>query len=99
MNGSVSMTPVTETEPDVRKKSHLLSVPPAMNRATSGSFSGAVPPVSVSPAITSNRTFPAIPPISAEFFIDSTPRHKLINELDTMIRLFNQGLDCLDEVL
>ena len=37
MNGSVSMTPVTETEPDVRKKSHLLSVPPAMNRATSGS--------------------------------------------------------------
>lgn len=99
MNGSVSMTPVTETEPDVRKKSHLLSVPPAMNRATSGSFSGTIPPVSVSPAITSNRTFPAIPPISAEFFIDSTPRHKLINELDTMIRLFNQGLDCLDEVL
>lgn len=43
--------------------------------------------------------FPAIPQINGEFFIDSTPKQKLVNELDAMIKLFNQGLDALEENL
>lgn len=92
MNPPLSMTPVTETEPDIRKKSHLL-VPPVA-RSGAGSV-GNVPTWPVSPLPV--RTFPSIPLISSEFFTDSTPRHVLINELDTMIRLFNLGLDCLDD--
>lgn len=99
LNIPVSMTPVTESEPELRKKSHLLSVPAATTRSTSNSISIPQIPVSSSPAVFSSRTFPSIPPISPEFFVDSTPRHKLINELDTMIRLFNDGLDCLDAAL
>lgn len=40
--------------------------------------------------------FPAIPAINGEFFMDSVPREKLINELDSIIKLFNQGLDALE---
>lgn len=40
--------------------------------------------------------FPVIPPINGEFFIDSTPKSKLINELDNIIKLFNQGLEALE---
>lgn len=44
----------------------------------------------------SSQTFPQIPSINGEFFLDTTPKHKLINELDTMIKLFNQGLEALE---
>lgn len=40
--------------------------------------------------------FPPIPSINGEFFLDSTPKHKLVNELDSMIKLFNQGLETLE---
>ncbi|KAK6204796.1 kinase-like domain-containing protein [Scheffersomyces amazonensis] len=45
---------------------------------------------------TSSITFPIIPPINGEFFIDSTSKQKLVSELDNMIRLFNQGLEALE---
>lgn len=51
-------------------------------------------------ANTANVTkFPAIPQVNGEFFIDSTPKQKLVHELESMIKLFNQGLDALEENL
>jgi len=44
----------------------------------------------------SSQPFPQIPSINGEFFLDTTPKHKLINELDSMIKLFNQGLEALE---
>lgn len=43
--------------------------------------------------------FPMIPQINGDFFIDSTPKVKLVSELDNMIRLFNQGLVALENNL
>ncbi|KAI5951881.1 KIC1 [Candida jiufengensis] len=44
--------------------------------------------------------FPIIPTIKNDFFIDSTTnKSKLVNELDTIIKLFNHGLDALEENL
>lgn len=41
--------------------------------------------------------FPAIPAINSDFFNDSTPKQKLVNELDSMIKLFTQGLEALED--
>lgn len=43
--------------------------------------------------------FPTIPQINGDFFIDLTPKAKLINELDNIIKLFNQGLEALEDKL
>lgn len=51
---------------------------------------------STSPSTIKNK-FPTIPSIDGDFFIDSTPKQKLINELDHMIKLFNNGLEALEE--
>ncbi|KAI5968840.1 KIC1 [Candida margitis] len=41
--------------------------------------------------------FPTIPTLKSDFFIDSTTnKSKLVGELDTIIKLFNQGLDALE---
>lgn len=50
-------------------------------------------------AINHPLRFPTIPQINGEFFMDSTPKAKLINELDNIIKLFNQGLEALEDVL
>ncbi|RCK67419.1 Serine/threonine-protein kinase KIC1 [Candida viswanathii] len=47
----------------------------------------------------SNGNFPAIPSINGELFLDSVNKQKLVNELDVMIKLFNQGLEVLEENL
>lgn len=52
---------------------------------------------SMSPSGLPKNKFPLIPNINGEFFIDSTPKQKLIAELDSMIKLFNTGLDALEE--
>ncbi|RCK54970.1 Serine/threonine-protein kinase KIC1 [Candida viswanathii] len=43
--------------------------------------------------------FPTIPSINGELFLDSVNKQKLVNELDVMIKLFNQGLEVLEENL
>ncbi|KAK6866568.1 Serine/threonine-protein kinase KIC1 [Candida tropicalis] len=43
--------------------------------------------------------FPVIPSINGELFLDSVGKQKLVNELDVMIKLFNQGLEVLEENL
>lgn len=57
------------------------------------SLSGAASPSSIT------KTFPNIPAIDSEFFMDSTPKQKLVNELHNMIKLFNLGLESLEEKL
>lgn len=54
-----------------------------------------------SPNNTSSKSvkFPIIPSINGEFFMDNTPKEKLISELDSMINLFNQGLEALEECI
>lgn len=44
----------------------------------------------------SSQSFPHIPTINGEFFLDTTPKYKLVSELDVMIKLFNQGLETLE---
>ncbi|KAI5960527.1 KIC1 [Candida theae] len=52
---------------------------------------------STSTPSSSSLSFPTIPPIKSEFFIDSTTnRSKLVSELDSIIKLFNHGLDTLE---
>lgn len=51
---------------------------------------------SISGALARTR-FPTIPSMNGELFLDSIPRDKLVGELDLMIKLFNQGLDALEE--
>ncbi|KAG5417362.1 KIC1 [Candida metapsilosis] len=52
---------------------------------------------SSSTAASSTTPFPTIPPIKNEFFVDSTThRSMLVSELDSIIKLFNQGLDALE---
>lgn len=43
--------------------------------------------------------FPVIPSINGELFLDSVGKQKLVNELDVMIKLFNQGLEVLEDNL
>lgn len=46
---------------------------------------------------TSSVPFPTIPTLKGDFFIDSTTnKSKLVSELDSIIKLFNQGLDALE---
>ncbi|KAL6452320.1 KIC1 Serine/threonine-protein kinase KIC1 [Candida maltosa Xu316] len=50
-------------------------------------------------ASSTNNGFPIIPSINNELFMDSINKQKLVNELDVMIKLFNQGLEVLEENL
>ena len=43
--------------------------------------------------------FPTIPNINGDIFSDTVSKQKLVNELDVMITLFNQGLEVLEEIL
>ncbi|KAM9923205.1 hypothetical protein OXX59_005321 [Metschnikowia pulcherrima] len=43
--------------------------------------------------------FPQIPTLSSEVFLDSTPTSKLVSELESMVSLFVQGLESLDNSL
>ncbi|CAX43713.1 N-rich kinase, putative [Candida dubliniensis CD36] len=43
--------------------------------------------------------FPVIPNINGDVFSDTVAKQKLVNELDVMITLFNQGLEVLEEIL
>lgn len=52
-----------------------------------------------SPSSFTKPKFPIIPAIDSEFFMDSTPNLKLVGELDNMIKLFNLGLEALEERL
>ncbi|CAH2354704.1 serine/threonine-protein kinase Kic1p [[Candida] railenensis] len=52
--------------------------------------------ISSSPVNFPAPKFPMISPINAEFFMDSTPKHKLVTELDTMLKSFSQALDALE---
>lgn len=56
-------------------------------------------PLGLTSPLNSKTRFPNIPDINSEFFIDSTPKQKLVNELDSLIKLFNVGLEALDEQL
>lgn len=78
------------------------TAPVTMNPTASNMFMprnaslGAASPSTVGAYDTKTIKFPAIPPINEEFFLDSVPREKLVNELDTIIKLFSQGLDALE---
>ncbi|ABN66330.2 Serine/threonine protein kinase [Scheffersomyces stipitis CBS 6054] len=52
-----------------------------------------------SPGVTATASgkFPTIPQINSEFFSDSSSKQKLITELDSMIKLFTQGLEALED--
>lgn len=49
--------------------------------------------------LTSGPAFPAIPAIKSAFFVDSTPKLKLIADLENMISQFGIGLDILESQL
>lgn len=78
------------------------TAPVTMNPTASNMFMprnaslGAASPSTVGANDTKTIKFPAIPPINEEFFLDSVPREKLVNELDNIIKLFSQGLDALE---
>ncbi|CAH6719475.1 serine/threonine-protein kinase Kic1p [[Candida] jaroonii] len=52
---------------------------------------------SLSPSNFQKVKFPTIPNINTDMFSDSTPKQKLVSELDSMIKLFNVGLEALEE--
>lgn len=52
---------------------------------------------SLSPSNFQRNKFPTIPNINNDMFSDSTPKLKLVSELDSMIKLFNLGLEALEE--
>lgn len=60
--------------------------------------SGTSPTPNVS-ARNSGTKFPPLPVIDTEIFSDTTPKVKLVNELESMVKLFRQGLDALEEAL
>ncbi|RLV95913.1 Serine/threonine-protein kinase KIC1 [Spathaspora sp. JA1] len=84
---------------------------PAVNPASNvfvprgNSFSGTLPTPATAPAAstglvnvnTNTSKFPVIPSINGDFFIDSTSKQRLVSELESMIKLFNQGLEALEE--
>lgn len=43
--------------------------------------------------------FPTIPSINNDLFLDSTPKQKLAGDLKNLIKLFDQGLEALEDVL
>lgn len=43
--------------------------------------------------------FPTIPALSGDLFVDSTPKAKIVHELEAMIRLFSQGLEAVESSL
>ena len=58
------------------------------------------PPLASSFTAKSATIFPSVPAINGDFFLDSsTSKNNLVNELDSMIQLFTQGLDALEESL
>lgn len=85
---SIPITTPTSSHPTTSNTSGSLFLP----RTTS--LSGAAPVNLYKEKVSSN--FPLIPSINGEFFLDSTPKDKLVGELDLMIKLFNQGLETLE---
>ena len=43
--------------------------------------------------------FPSIPSINNDLFLDLTPKQKLVGDLKNLIKLFDQGLEALEDVL
>ena len=74
---------------------NTLTIPRA--NSVSGYYSGTGSSPTTQPPLAIK--FPTIPPVNGEFFIDTTPKLKLVNELESMIKLFNQGLDALEDRL
>lgn len=44
-------------------------------------------------------SLPTIPPLNSEILSDTTPKAKIVNELEMMIKLFSQGLEVLESAL
>ncbi|KAK6465285.1 kinase-like domain-containing protein [Scheffersomyces coipomensis] len=65
--------------------------------ARGNSIRGPVP--EITQIVNNGLRFPTIPSIGGELFIDTGSKQKLLSELDTMIRLFNQGLEALESNL
>ncbi|KAI3405713.2 KIC1 [Candida oxycetoniae] len=56
--------------------------------------------ITAAAAASTTTSFPLVPTFKGDLFVDSTTnKSKLIYELDTIIKLFNQGLDALEENL
>ncbi|KAG2733325.1 hypothetical protein G9P44_004315 [Scheffersomyces stipitis] len=66
---------------------------PRTNSISNSSPGGLGTPVTA----TASGKFPTIPQINSEFFSDSSSKQKLITELDSMIKLFTQGLEALED--
>ncbi|CUM66420.1 uncharacterized protein PRCAT00004084001 [Priceomyces carsonii] len=114
-NLTMTMTPVAEKEAlsynalqqdsndnDGEKETRVIPTHRKTSSASVHPNLQAPKPLSPPNSTSSNSTkakFPTIPNINGTYFSDSTPKQKLINELDTMIKLFNQGLDALVENL
>lgn len=90
------------------KQPHALANLPTSPAPTSHSslnsnvFLTNTPPIATTPAVTPLTlipVFPTIPAIKSAFFVDSTPKLKLIADLETMISQFGIGLDMLESQL
>ncbi|ODV80506.1 Pkinase-domain-containing protein [Suhomyces tanzawaensis NRRL Y-17324] len=88
----------TNTTP-VSSNQNLTGANLFLPRSSVSSVSSIAPSAAALSTNLQGTKFPVIPQINGDFFIDSTPKLKLVNELDMMIRLFNQGLDSLEENL
>lgn len=94
----------------LRPKKGASVTPGPKSAPISGSFPNQPPPVAalVRPPIAQAprgfepkdiSKFPQIPTLSSEVFLDSTPTLKLVSELESMVSLFVQGLESLDNSL
>ncbi|KAI5959000.1 KIC1 [Candida pseudojiufengensis] len=78
----------------------LSSMPSQPQNSHKGSTVTHQPPAASQQNVPTPITFPIIPSIKNDFFMDSTTnKSKLVNELDNIIKLFNQGLEALEDNL
>lgn len=74
--------------------------PSGITNAIAGKMAVGFPgPMPVNSAVNAAPVFPGIPPLKSEFFLDSTPKLRLISDLEVMISQFSLGLDTLESQL
>lgn len=101
----MTMTPVTETREEPMPPPPIPASQPRKRSMTA--LEPVAPPqiprqnlvVTLPLSAVHQAKFPAIPSINPELFNDLTAKLKLVAEVEQMIRLFNQGLDLLEDCL
>lgn len=113
MGNVTSMTPVTEKENVLESVDPKEKAPVKKLMASIGSGPKSAPlagtfaipgrgqpqPLPRLPAARKAVKFPTIPQLNGELFCDTTPKAKLVSELEAMISLFTAGLESLESSL